>query len=153
MLERQQGGLSILPEREGGSSQCPARTNLRGGRCPDCVPTGEQDFDDPRPDEVVGVGDAQGGGGHRALTPSPFFLSGRWCRWANGFVRERANRGKHLSSGSGKKWYSEVEEMTQDTSGSWHLKAVALARLVCCSSILALWSSEVSATRCPRAGA
>jgi hypothetical protein len=119
MLERQQGGLSIPPEREGGSSH----TNLRGGRCPDCVPTGEQDFDDPRPDEVAGVG------GHRALTPSPFFLSGRWCRRANGFVRERANRGKHLSSGSRKKWYSEVEEMTQDTSGSWHLKAVALARL------------------------
>lgn len=153
MLERQQGGLSIPPEREGGNSQCLARTNLRGGRCPNYVPTGEQDFDDPRPDEVVGVGDAQGGGGHRALTPSPFFLSGRWCRRANGFIRERANRGKHLSSGSGKKWYSEVEEMTQDTSGSWHLKAVALARLVCCSSILALWSSEVSATRCPRAGA
>jgi hypothetical protein len=129
MLERQQGGLSIPPEREGGSSQCPARTNLRDRRCPDCVPTGEQDFDDPRPDEVAGVGDAQGGGGHRALTPSPFFLSGRWCRQANGFVRERANRGKHLSSGSGKKWYSVVEEMTQDTSGSWHLKAVALAQL------------------------
>uniref|UniRef100_A0A804QRC7 Uncharacterized protein n=2 Tax=Zea mays TaxID=4577 RepID=A0A804QRC7_MAIZE len=72
MLERQQGGLSKPPEREGGSSQCPARTNLRGGRCPDCVPTGEQDFDDPRPDEVAGVGDAQGGSGHRALTPSPF---------------------------------------------------------------------------------
>ncbi|XP_035823606.1 uncharacterized protein [Zea mays] len=102
MLERQQGGLSIPPEREGGSSQCPARTNLRDRRCPDCVPTGEQDFDDPRPDEVAGVGDAQGGGGHRALTPSPFFLSGRWCRQANGFVRERANRVLFLRSAAPK---------------------------------------------------
>ena len=75
-------------DREGAAAAArhPGRTCAAGG-APDGVPAGEEDLNDPRPDEAAGAGDAHDDG-HRALTPgSSLSLSlcrgtgERRCRW------------------------------------------------------------------------
>jgi hypothetical protein len=63
-------------EREGGRGGAGSDQRVptfAAGGAPDGVPAGEEDLDDPRADEAAGAGDAHDGG-HRALSPSPFFF-------------------------------------------------------------------------------
>jgi hypothetical protein len=63
-------------EREGGRGGAGSDQRVptcAAGGAPDGVPAGEEDLDNPRPDEAAGAGDAHDGG-HRALSPGPFFF-------------------------------------------------------------------------------